>query len=120
MKSLISIFFLSILASPVLAGPAFKYKTPCFLESPAGHLEDNCTVVEIREKGGALKTRNIYSNRFGLTVKGRFDAEKGYVTWDSHNQFEYKWEYKIGNIPGSTVPYSIVMPGLLIENISWD
>lgn len=118
MKNLI--FSLILLPLPALANPIFKYKTPCFLESKNDYIEDTCTVVETREKGGALKTRNIFSNKFGLSVKSRFDSEMGFVTWDSHNKFEYKWEYKIGNVRGSNTPMSYVMPGLLIENVSWD
>ena len=74
---------------------------------------------EIREKGGALKTRNIYSNRWGLTIKSRYDEKKGLVTWDSHNKFEYKWEYKVGGV-GKQAAVTYVMPGVLLENVSWD
>ena len=93
----------------------FRYETPCALEYNNEFQVDNCVVIETRETGGALRTRNIFSNKFGLTIKGRFDKEKGYMTWDSHNKFEYKWDYKVG---GSSWTY--VMPGLLLENISWD
>jgi len=37
------------------------------------------------------------------------------MTWDSHNKYEYKWDYKVA---GSGWTY--VMPGVLVENISWD
>jgi hypothetical protein len=97
----------------------FRYETPCALESKEEFLVDNCVVIETRETGGALRTRNIYSNRFGLTIKGRFDKEKGYMTWDSHNNFEYKWEYKVGGVDGLGA-WSIVMPGFYVQNISWD
>jgi hypothetical protein len=93
----------------------FRYETPCGLETANDFLQDNCVVIETRETGGALRTRNIYSNRFGLTIKGRFDKEKGYMTWDSHNKYEYKWEYK----PAGT-GWTYVMPGVLVQNISWD
>jgi hypothetical protein len=93
----------------------FRYETPCGLETTNDFLQDNCVVIETRETGGALRTRNIYSNRFGLTIKGRFDKEKGYMTWDSHNKYEYKWEYK----PAGT-GWTYVMPGVLVQNISWD
>lgn len=106
--------------APALAGPPFKYYTRCFLENNGDPIEDSCTVVETRENNGILKTRNIYSNRFSLTVKSWFDKEKGFMTWDSHNKFSYKWEYKIGNIPGSTQGYTYVMPGVLVESVSWD
>lgn len=118
MKKLIAFFFL-LSALPASAGPAFKYYTACVLESQGTLSEDVCTVIETREKGGALKTRNIYSNRFGLTIKSWFDKEKGFMTWDSHNKFEYKWEYKFGGYNGIQ-PYTYVMPGVMIENVSWD
>jgi hypothetical protein len=105
---------------PTFASPAFKYQTTCYLESKEEYKQDVCTVVETREKGGALRTRNIFSNRFSLTIKGKFDPQRGYVTWDNYNKFEYKWDYKVGNVPGSTTPHSYVMPGFLVENISWD
>ena len=94
---------------PASAGPAFKYYTICIVESEGTITEDVCTVVETREKSGALKTRNIYSNRFSLTVKSWFDKEKGFMTWDSNNKFEYKWEYKVGSY-NSMQPYTYVMP----------
>ena len=93
----------------------FRYETPCILETGIQTYEDTCVVIETRENSGALRTRNIFSNRFGLTIKSRFDKEKGFVTWDSHNKFEYKFDYKVG---GSG--WSYVMPGLLLENVSWD
>jgi hypothetical protein len=94
---------------------SFTYETSCAVETPTQFISDVCKIVETREKSGALRTRNIFSNRFGLTIKGRFDKEKGYMTWDSHNKYEYKWEYKVG---GSGWTY--VMPGFLLENVSWD
>ncbi len=97
----------------------FRYETPCALESKNEFLPDNCVVIETREPGGALRTRNIYSNRFGLTIKGRFDKEKGYMTWDSHNQYEYKWEYKVGGVDGLGA-WVLVMPGFYVQNISFD
>jgi hypothetical protein len=93
----------------------FTYETPCILEYGIQTYEDVCKVIETREPGGALRTRNIFSNKFGLTIKGRFDKEKGYMTWDSHNKYEYKWDYK----PGGT-GWTYVMPGFLLENVSWD
>ena len=95
-KQLLAVLLLS---APVYAQQQsyrpFTYETLCALETKQDFLLDSCKVVETREKGGALRTRNIYSNRFGLTIKGRFDKEKGYLTWDSHNKYEYKWEYKV-------------------------
>jgi len=112
-------FVSAFLCSPAFAAPAFKYQTNCYLESKSEYSADVCTVVEIREKSGALKTRNIYSNRFGLTIKSWFDKEKGFMTWDSHNKFEYKWEYKVGGVQDIGV-HTYVMPGFLVENVSWD
>ena len=99
----------------------FKYQTLCYLvnEKAMTYDDDTCTVIETREKGGALRTRNIYSNRFSLTIKSRFDKEKGFVTWDSHNKFEYKWEYKVGTA-GGLEPKTYVMPGFMLEDVSWD
>jgi hypothetical protein len=117
MKKLIVLATL-LFGSPVFAQETyrpFRYETPCLLEAAVQTYSDLCVVIETREKGGALRTRNIYSNKFGLTIKGRFDKEKGYMTWDSHNQFEYKWEYKVG---GSG--WTMVMPSFYVENISWD
>ena len=97
----------------------FRYETPCALESNNQMFEDTCVVIETRETGGALRTRNIYSNRFSLTIKSRFDKEKGFVTWDSHNKFEYKFDYKVGGVDGPGA-WSYVMPGFLLQNVSWD
>ena len=113
-----------LLSAPALAETApakpkvyrpFTYETPCALESGLQTYFDTCKVVETRETGGALRTRNIYSNKFGLTIKSWFDKEKGFMTWDSHNKFAYKWEYKVGGNG-----WSYIMPGVLLENISWD
>jgi len=113
-----------LLTTPAFATPEqtyrpFRYETPCMLEQGLATYPDTCVVIETREKGGALRTRNIFSNRHGLTIKGRFDKEQGYMTWDSHNKFEYKWEYKIGGVndPGA---WTYVMPGFLVQNVSWD
>lgn len=113
-------FLMLLLPLPALAAPAFKYQTKCLLESKGQvDQEDVCTVVETREKGGALKTRNVYSNKWGLTIKSRFNEKEEFVTWDSHNKFEYKWQYKIGG-DGGQGAYTYVMPGILLENVSWD
>ena len=126
--------FLVILASFLLTAPAFAqtqtivekkdyrpftYETPCALEYEDEFQVDTCKVVETRETGGALRTRNIFSNRFRLTIKSRFDVKKGFVTWDSHNKFEYKFEYKVGIVDGLGA-WSYVLPGFLIQNVSWD
>lgn len=97
----------------------FTYESPCALEYNNEFQVDTCKVVETRETGGALRTRNIYSNRFRLTIKSRFDKEKGFVTWDSHNKFEYKFDYKVGGVDGLGA-WSYVMPGFLVQNVSWD
>ena len=93
----------------------FRYETSCQLESNNNIYEDTCIVIETRETGGALRTRNIFSNKWKLTIKGRFDKEKGYMTWDNYNKREYKWDYQVGGNG-----WSYVMPGVLLENISWD
>ncbi len=93
----------------------FRYETPCALEYNNEFLIDNCVVVETRETGGALRTRAIFSNRFKLTIKSYFDPKKGFMTYDSHNKFAYKFEYK----PGRT-GWTYVMPGFLLQNVSWD
>ncbi len=97
----------------------FRYETSCALQSNENFLTDLCVVIETRETGGALRTRNIYSNRFGLTIKSWFDKEKGFMTWDSHNKFAYKWEYKVGGV-GDLGAWSNVMPGFYVQNVSWD
>ena len=124
MKSILLLSSL-LLTSPVFAQVQqsyrpFRYETPCGLETQNNFFEDTCVIIETRESGGALRTRNIFSNKFGLTIKGRFDKEKGYMTWDSHNKYEYKWQYKIGGDSGSWGAWSYVMPGFLVQNISWD
>ena len=113
-----------LLSAPALAETAptkpkiyrpFTYETPCALEAGMQTYFDTCKVVETRETGGALRTRNIFSNKWKLTIKGRFDKEKGYLTWDNYNKREYKWDYQVGGNG-----WSYVMPGVLLENISWD
>lgn len=120
---------LFLLATILLTNPSFAqtqqsyrpftYETPCALEHKDEFSMDTCKVVETREKNGALRTRNIFSNRFGLTIKSWFDKEKGFMTWDSHNKFEYKWEYKVGGVDGMGA-WTMVMPGVLVQNVSWD
>jgi hypothetical protein len=97
----------------------FRYETPCALESNKEFILDNCIVIETRESGGALRTRAIFSNRFGLSIKSYFDPVKGFMTYDSHNKFAYKWDYKIGTVNGLSA-WSYVMPGFLVQNVSWD
>ena len=97
----------------------FRYETPCALEYNNEFQVDNCVVIETRETGGALRTRAIFSNRFKLTIKSYFDPVKGFMTYDSHNKFAYKWEYKVGGVDGLGA-WSYVMPGFLVQNVSWD
>ena len=120
MKKLILLAAL-MLFSPALAEThyqPFRYEYSCALENGDQFMTDLCVVIETREKGGALRTRNIFSNRFGLTIKSWFDKEKGFMTWDSHNQFAYKYEYTIGETHLGRWTY--VMPGFLLHNVSWD
>ena len=97
----------------------FRYETSCALQTNDTYMTDLCVVIETRETGGALRTRNIFSNRFGLTIKSWIDKEKGFMTWDSHNKFPYKWDYKIGGV-GDLGAWSNVMPGFYVQNVSWD
>jgi len=97
----------------------FTYETPCALDVSLQTQFDTCKVVETRETGGSLRTRNIYSNRFGLTIKSWFDKEKGFMTWDSHNKFAYKWQYRVSGVQDQG-SWSMVMPGFLLQNVSWD
>jgi len=98
---------------------SFTYETPCALDVSLQTQFDTCKVVETRETGGSLRTRNIYSNRFGLTIKSWFDKEKGFMTWDSHNKFAYKWQYRVSGVADQGA-WSMVMPGFLLQNVSWD
>jgi len=125
MKKLFALLLI-LTGAPALATPEqnafyrpFRYETACMLEQSIQTYPDTCVVIETREKGGALRTRNIFSNKHGLTIKGRFDKEQGYMTWDSHNKFEYKWEYKVGGV-SDLGAWTYVMPGFLVQNVSWD
>ena len=110
-------------ATPAIQPPKiykpFRYETPCQLATQGQSYDDICIVIETRETGGALRTRNIYSNKFGLTIKSWFDKEKGFMTWDSHNKFAYKWDYKVSGVDDQG-SWSMVMPGVLLQNVSWD
>jgi hypothetical protein len=123
MKKLI-VLAVFLFSSPVFAQETkthqpFRYETPCLLEVGDQTYPDICVVIETREKGGALRTRNIFSNKHSLTIKGRFDKEKGYMTWDSYNKFEYKWEYKVGGNEANGA-WTEVMPSFYVQNVSWD
>jgi len=130
MKKLFLIASLLLCSSPVFAQDTttktkkeyrpFRYETPCVVERGIQTYPDTCVVVETRESGGGLRTRNIYSNKHRLTIKMRWDEEKKkFMTWDSHNKFEYHWEYKIGGVHDLGA-YTYVMPGFLVQNVSWD
>lgn len=108
-----------LVSSPALAVPTYQYKSKCYIETPTEYFQDVCTIIETRENNGALRTRNIFSNRFSLTVKSWFDSQQGFMTWDSHNKYAYKWQYKVGKIDNETSG-SYVMPGFIVENVSWD
>ena len=120
-KIAIALFAVLSAASPALANP-FRYETTCYQEvgDAIFKVDDKCTVIETREKGGALKSRNIFSNVLGLTIKMRWNGSK-FVTWDSFNKFEYDWTYKVNpNIEKNGIGATIVMPGISVYNISWD
>jgi hypothetical protein len=108
-------------ASPAFAEP-FRYETKCYLDLPNSvqQVDEKCVVIETRESGGSLKTRNIFSNAFGLTIKMRWNGQK-YVTWDSYNKFEYSYPYKPNsNIQENGIVATYVLPGFSVMNISWD
>lgn len=117
MKKLLPLLLL--LPLPAFAFTTHRYQTDCYLETSVEFKYDTCTVIDTREDNGALRTRNVFSNRFSLTVKSWFEEKRGFVTWDSHNKFDYQWQYKIGNINGVN-GYSYVMPGFLVKDVSWD
>ena len=123
MKKLLILVAL-LFSSPVFAeekhnSRPFRYETECGIESKGEFLTDTCVVIETRVKGGALRSRNIFSNKFALTIKSKYTDENGLMTWDSHNKFEYKWEYKVGGSQ-ELGAWTYVMPGFLVQNISWD
>jgi hypothetical protein len=118
MKKLLALAVL-LCASPVFAqSRPFTYETPCALQSKDEFQLDTCKVVETRESTGALRSRNIFSNRFGLTIKLRWNGQK-FIQTDSHNKFEYKWDYKVGGVEGLGA-WTNVMPGFYLQNVSWD
>lgn len=119
MKKLLALAAVVFTSTPAFAFTTHQYKTDCYLETQTEYRYDVCTVVETRENDGALRTRNIFSNRFGLTIKSWFEDKRGFVTWDSHNKFDYSWQYKIGAV-NDIRGYSYVMPGFLVKDVSWD
>lgn len=104
---------------PAFCSEAYQYKARCWIDTPTGEVGDLCTVVETLNKEKFLKTRNIYSNRFALTVRSWFDPVKGFMTWDSYSQREYQWSYKIGPVRNG-IADSYVMEGFHVENLTWD
>jgi hypothetical protein len=101
---------------PAIAGQPFRYNAKCYILK----IEDQCVVIETRESGGGLKSRNIFSNKTALTIKTRWNGQK-FVTWDSHNNFEYDWQYKPNpEIVEDGITGTLVMPGVTVINISWD
>ncbi len=118
MKKLLAVAAVIFTSAPAFAFTTHQYKSDCYIETPTHFIPDLCTVIDTREDSGALRTRNIFSNRFALTVKSWFD-KRGFMTWDSHNKFEYSWQYKVGEIDGVR-GYSYVMPGVLVKDVSWD
>ena len=81
MKKLLALAAVLIAAAPAVAQEQqtyrpFTYETPCILEAGDQTYPDVCKVVETREKSGALRTRNIFSKKFGFTIKGRFGKKK--------------------------------------------
>jgi hypothetical protein len=115
-KAAIAVAMMTPLAAQATPQP-FKFRANCYVEVPSRLIPVDCTVVETRESTGALRTRNVYSNSLGLTIKSRFDPVKGFVTWDSVNKFEYKWEYRVRD---DGTGFTYIKPGFLIENIPWD
>lgn len=106
---------------PASANP-FRYETTCYweIQGDVFKVDERCVVIETREKGGGLRTRNIFSNKFGLTIKSWWDGTK-FMTWDSHNKFEYHWLYKPNeNIREDGIVATYVMPSISVMNISWD
>jgi len=119
-KFLVAMMILT--ATPTYANQTYRpftYETSCALETPSEFLIDTCKVIETREPNGALRTRNIFSNRFKLTIKSWFDKKEGFLTRDSYNNITYKWQYKTAVVEGPQ-PWSYVMPGVLLQDVSWD
>lgn len=112
---LFAIFFTG-LPQAAVASTVSIYKAKCFLELPEKTVSDECTVVDTRDEEGYLKTRNIFSNRFSLTVKSRFDPVKGFVTWDSFNRKEYNGTYRGSVLKG----LHYVIPAFLVQGLPLD
>ncbi len=116
MKKTLLALSLIFAALPASATETFRYLQKCYLDGENGQVfEDVCTVIDVRNSSGALYSRGVFSNKFSLTVKNKWDAKsQKFLTWDSHNKFEYHYEYKVGKFG------SYVMPGFSVENIPWD
>jgi hypothetical protein len=72
-------------------------------------------VIDTRTRDGFLNTRNIFNDEYGYTFKSYFREGKGFVSWDSVTQGEYKFPYRA--VRDFT---SQVSPHLVIMNVSWD
>lgn len=101
---------------PAIAGQPFRYTSKCYVLKN----EDQCVIIETRDTSGALRSRNIFSNKAGLTIKMRWNGQK-FVQTDSYNKFEYTWEYKVNpEVVEDGITGTVVMPGVTVVNISWD
>lgn len=118
MKLLPALLVISLAGIPhgAFASQKETYKAKCFLELPEETLSDECSIIDVRDEGGYLKTRNIFSNRFSLTVKSRFDPVKGFVTWDSFSKREYNGVYHESKLKG----LYYVMPAFLVQGLPLD
>ena len=107
-----------VIQIPAFAGQPFRYTAKCYVVN----VEDQCVIVETREKGGALKSRNIFSNKAGLTIKMWWDSKQNkFVQTDSFNKFEYNWEYKANpEIKDGDIVATEVIPKVYVLGISWD
>jgi hypothetical protein len=118
-KKLLTVAAVVFASAPAFAFTTHRYETPCYIETDTHFHGDTCVVIDTREDNGALRTRNIFSNRFSLTIKSWFEQQRGFVTWDSHNKRDYSWSYKTGAVNEET-GYSYVMPGVLVKDVPWD
>ena len=120
-KIAVALFAVLSAASPALANP-FRYTTTCYweVENAIYKIDEECVVIETREKGGALKTRNIFSNKFPMTIKMWWDG-KQFVQTDSFNKFQYNWTYRPNpNIQKDGITATEVLPNVSVLGISWD
>lgn len=122
-KIAVALFAVLSAATPALANP-FRYETTCYwkIEDAVYKVDEKCVVIETREKGGALKTRNIFSNKFPMTIKMWWDSKANkFFQTDSHNKFVYHWEYKASpDLQKDGIAATEVLPSVFVHNISWD